>query len=64
MRQRIKMAVRSSEKIEPISAVCVLLVSRANLLPPWQTASKLMCIPSHFCASVVFELRVNIAFVS
>ena len=30
---------RSSEKIEPISAVCVLLVSRASLLFPWQTAS-------------------------
>ena len=46
MRRRINCAsahqnggFRSSEKIERISAVCVLLVSRANLLSPWQTAS-------------------------
>ena len=26
---------RLSEKIEPINAVCVLLVPRANLLAPW-----------------------------
>ena len=47
----------SAEKIAPMSAVCVLLVSRANLLSPWQTASNGVNLKQ--LSVVILQLHVN-----
>lgn len=59
-----KIAGFARQRRSQINNMCSLcfLFSCAILLPPWYTASKLMCI--HKSVLLVFESRVNITFVN